>query len=162
MEKTWNITIDGSQYHLTLNKELTINGQFFALSDFKKKTHLREYEYFIPLGSKTAVLHLLNNKTMEPVLTIDGQDCITGEVYEVEKVPLWAWFFVIPYIFNILYIMGGAIGGALSGAFACISLTIAADRKKSTVSKVLICIAIYAAVTVLCYLIGRMYVRFYS
>lgn len=150
MKKTWHVTVDGSDYHLTLEKELSINdGEFVALSKFKKKMHLMESEYFIPLGNRIAVLHISNKKGKEPILTIDNRDCVTGAVYEVEKIPAWAWVFAALYIFNFIVIMGGAVGGAIAGGFGYLSLFIASNKEKSIVFRVLICVVMYVVVTIL-------------
>lgn len=150
MKKTWNITVDSSDYQLVLeDKNLSINGgEFVPLTKFKKKTHLLEREYFIPLGNETVVLHISSKQEVEPVLTIHDKDCVSGEMHEVEKIPVWAWFVVALYIFNFLFIMGGALGGAVTGGCGYLSLFIAADRKKSIVSRVLTCVIIYVVVTI--------------
>lgn len=154
MEKVWHITLNGLEYHLTLNKSLSINGETFALSNFKKKMHLKEYEYFIPLGNVTAVLHIFSKKGKEPILTIDNRDCMTGAVYEVEKIPAWAWIFAVLHILNMFFIMGGAIGGALAGVFLVISLSVAVNKRISILVKLLGCIGIYIVATILTYFIA--------
>lgn len=157
MKKTWNLTIDGSDYNLTFEKGLSINnGEFVALSKFKKKAHMSECEYFIPLGNQTTVLHIFNSKAKEPILTINNRDCVTGEVHEIARTPAWAWVFMALYIFNFIFIIGGAIGGAICGGLGYLSLAIASDKEKSVVSRVLICIAMYAVTTVLSIFIAKL------
>lgn len=149
MNKTWNVAASGSYYNLAYDGDLSINGgEVLPLKKFKKKTHVLETEYLIPLGNETAALHISKRKGSEPVLTLGGADCVTGQTYQVEKAPLWAWLFVVLYIINFAFVMGGAIGGAVSSGFSYFSLFTAADKRKNIGLRVLICAATYIAVTV--------------
>ena len=149
MNKTWNVTANDSYYKVSYDgKKLSINGgDLLPLRKFKKKAHALETEYFIPVGNETAVLHISNRKKVEPVLTLGGIDCMTGQSYQMEKAPGWVWGFVVLYVINFIFILGGAVGGALSSACSLFSILIASDRKKNIVLRVLLCVAIYIVVT---------------
>lgn len=157
MSKTWNVTVNGTEHRLELDDKckVSINGATPVLvTKFKKKSHILETEYNIPLGNQTAVLHLPSGKGKEPVLTINNRDCITGAEYEVEKAPAWGWAFAVLYVINFLFIMGGALGGGVGVGFTLVSLNIAANKKKSIPARVMTGIGVYVAVTVVSLIIN--------
>lgn len=154
VREEWNVNVgEGSGYHVILEKnKLTINDdEPVKLTSFKSKSSMLGVSYEVPLGSQTAILYLYNGK---PTLTLNGRDCKTGEPYEPAKMPVWGWVFVVLYVVNFFLIIGGAIGGAISAGFAAISAGISANTKLSTVARVLICVGIYIAVTVVSLIIA--------
>lgn len=154
VSEEWNVNVgEGQGYHVILEKsKLTINDdEPVKLTKFKSKSGMLGVSYEVPLGLQTAILYLYNGKA---TLTLNGVDCKTGQPYEPAKMPAWGWVFVVLYVVNFFLIIGGAIGGAISAGFAAISATVSANTKLSTVARVLICVGIYIAVTVVSLIIA--------
>lgn len=144
VREEWNV----NQYKVVYeNGKVSINyGE--AIKVGKLKTHKNnalEHSYEIELGAQTAILYVSNSRKIKPVLTVNGINCATGQVYEEVKIPGWNWVFVVLYVINFFVLIGGALGGAVWCACALFSARISADKTKTTGIKVLLCIALYMA-----------------
>lgn len=146
---TWNINIDEVPYKIefTKNKISINNGEAVKLNKFKSKSKFPSSEYYIPLGNREAVLNIRPNG--DPVLTIDGRDCVTGEPFTLPVMPKWAWVFIVLHGINFFLLIGGAIGGACFGGLSFMTAAIASDEKSSTGKRVGICVAIWLVASVL-------------
>lgn len=154
VSEEWNVNVgEGDSYRVILEKsKLTINNdEPVKLTKFKSKSSMLGVSYEVPLGLQTAILYLYNGKA---TLTLNGVDCKTGQPYEPAKMPVWGWVFVVLYVVNFFLIIGGAIGGAVSAGFAAISAGISANTKLPVVARVLICVGIYVAVTIVSLIIA--------
>ena len=123
------------------------NGDAIKLNKFKHQSKYPNMEYYIPVGDREVVLNVIQGK--QPILTMDGRDCVTGEPFELTKMPKWTWVFIVLHIINFFLIIGGAIGGALAGCFCMTTTMIASDTKMSTGKRVGICVAIWLVASVL-------------
>ena len=58
-------------------------------------------------------------------LVMDGLDCATGKPYTAQKLPKWAYLFLIIHLAYILFLMGGALGVLMAflGIMATISVS---------------------------------------
>lgn len=84
----WNVNVDGNPYQVEFYKnKLTINGEEQKIMKFAHKTKFPNTEYYIPLGAKMCTLFV--REFTDPVLVIDGRNCITGEPYEFTGMPAW-------------------------------------------------------------------------
>ncbi len=139
----WNINVDDNSYKIEFNKNtISINGgEAQKLKAFRNQSRYPHMEYYIPVGSKEVVLNLPQGR--EPVLTMDGRDCITGEPFELMELPKWAWIFVILHLVNFFLIIGGAIGGACLGGLSVATTMVASNNTMSTGKRVGICTAIW-------------------
>ena len=149
-KKEWHIDVDGIIYDVVFEKKkVSINCETpIPLIKYKKfKGGMLESGFEIPLGNKLAVLWQRGNGVDGPVLTMDGRNVENGEVYEPIVVPKWIWVFNVLYIINFFLVIGGALGGALNAGFAYITASVAANKKKSTITRVLICTGIYLGIT---------------
>lgn len=146
---SWNIVVDEVSYKIELTKnKVSVNGADpVKLNKLKQQAKYPHMEYYIPVGSREVVLNIPQGK--EPVLTMDGRDCVTGEPFEMVPMPKWTWVFIVLHIINFFLIIGGAIGGALAGCFCMTTTMIASDTKMSTGKRVGICVAIWLGASVL-------------
>ena len=150
MKYEWDVLADGTQHHVALEEGwLSVDeNAAVPLRQYKRKEHLKEREFLIPIGNQTAALHILKQKNSDPVLSFQGRNCATGEVYEVQKVPGWGWIFIVLYAINYYAVLGGALGGLVSGGCIAATLGIAAKKEMSTAQKVLLSVGLYIAATV--------------
>lgn len=123
------------------------NGDAIKLNKIKQQSKYPNMEYYIPVGDREVVLNLIQGK--QPILTMDGRDCVTGEPFELTKMPKWTWVFIVLHILNFFILIGGAIGGACAGGLSAWTATIASDNKMSTGKRVGICVAIWLVASVL-------------
>ena len=146
---SWNIVVDEVSYKIELTKnKVSVNGADpVKLNKFKQQAKYPHMEYYIPVGSREVVLNIPQGK--EPVLTMDGRDCVTGEPFEMVPMPKWAWVFIVLHIINYFLLIGGAIGGALAAGLSATSISIASNTKMSTGKRVGICVAIWLVASVL-------------
>lgn len=138
MGKKWNVKIDEKTYGVELKgKKLLINGEDLKLRKYRKKTGLIQEEYEVPVGPKNALLVIRSMK--EPLLVIDNKDCATGEDYVPEKLPGWAYVFVVLHCINIL-------NGVLGAVFAVIGIglttSVSCNKKFNIAVRILLNLAI--------------------
>lgn len=62
---------------------------------------------------------------------------------DVKNMPKWGFIFIVLYVVNFAFLMGGAIGGALNAGFAYRSAQIAANYEKSTGRRVFACVGLW-------------------
>lgn len=149
MNAEWNLTVEGMNYNVKFEKnKIFVNGNKVAPLKRVKGSNAAATGYNVPLGTVNAIMYIPASKKIQPILTIDGNDVLTGQHYEVPKIPGWAYAFVALYVVNWLFLIGGAIGAVVSAGFATMTLGLAADNTKSIGKRVAIGIAIYAAVTI--------------
>ncbi len=142
-EKVWNVVVEEVSYKVTMVKnKISVNG-----SEPVKFTKLQKAvgegkgsNYIVPLGNQNAILRVTN--LGQVALTLDGKDCLTGEAYEAPKIPWWAWIHVAIHALGLVFLIGGAVGGAIQGGVICLMLAIASDNKKSDAYKIGVCTAI--------------------
>ena len=146
---SWNITVDEVTYKIELTKnKVTVNGgEPVKLNKLKHQSKYPNMEYYIPVGSKEVVLN--TRPAGEPVLTMDGRDCVTGEPFELNELPKWAWVFIVLHGLNFFLLIGGAIGGACFGGLSVLTTTIASNGEMSTGKRVGICVAIWLVASIL-------------
>lgn len=156
MGKTWNVTVDGQEYHIELMKKgrVTINGGELLLKNCKRKAKAAYTEYEIQLGAKTAFLVLLSMGDAQ--LVIDNRDCETGEEYVPPKMPAWTYVFMILHICMFPLglngvVIGGAIGGAFIGVAIVLTMSISSNQKKSIAERVILNILVFAALFAILY-----------
>lgn len=142
-EQKWNIVVDEVPYIITLKRnKLIINNnepiKYTKLNKAVKEGKGANYE--VPVGNKIAVLRISTYSA--PVLTLDGKDCSTGLPYEAPKLPGWAWIFIVLHALGLVFLIGGAVGGAIQGAVIVILMNVASRKNKSTASRVATCTAI--------------------
>lgn len=145
----WKIMVDEVPYKIELTKnKVTVNdGEPVKLNKLKQQSKYPNMEYYIPVGNKEVVLNLPQGR--EPVLTMEGRDCVTGEPFEMTELPKWAWIFVVLHLINFFLIIGGAVGGACLGGFSVLTTMIASNNTMSTSKRVGICVAIWLGASVL-------------
>ncbi len=142
-EIVWNIVVEDMPYSIKLvgNKLSVNNNEPVKYTKLNKAAgEGKGANYEVPVGNKKAILHI--NTYSSPVLTMDGKDCNTGEVYEEPKLPGWAWIFIIIHAASFGLLLGGAIGGAIQGAVIILLMNVASQKNKSTWLRVGICSAI--------------------
>lgn len=146
---SWNINVDEVSYRIELMKnKVTVNGgEPVKLNKLKQQSKYPNMEYYIPVGSKEVVLNVRPGG--EPVLTMDGRDCVTGEPFELVAMPKWAWVFVVLHGLNFFLLIGGAIGGACFGGLSALTISLASNREMSKGKRIGICVAIWLVATVI-------------
>lgn len=155
---SWNIDVEGIPYKVVFEKnQITINsGAPLKLKQLKKVgSSMVETSYALPIENQDVVLHI--RQSMEPILSVRGKDCTTGEEYVPLKVPGWAWIFVALHLLNFVFLIGGAVGGALQAAVIIFIMAASANPKKSTGTRVLICAGIWLLSTVLQFLLAVLF-----
>jgi len=146
---SWDVNVDGNIYKVEFAKnKISINGgEGVKINKFKSKSMFPNSQYFLPLGNKEAVLNI--RQGADPVLTIDGRDCKTGEPFTLSKMPGWGWVFIVLHVINFFILIGGAIGGALCGGLCVISAGIASNGGKTTGKKVAGCVILWLVASVI-------------
>ena len=144
-EFVWNIVEEDVPYIIKLvGNKLTVNNnapvKYTKLN--KAVTEGKGANYEVPVGNKTAILRI--NSYAAPVLTLDGRDCSTGEIYEAPKLPWWVWIFVVIHALGFVFLVGGAVGGAIQGCVIVLLMGVASQKNKSTWLRVALCTAILA------------------
>lgn len=155
-ENVWNIEVEGVAYKIEFIKNrVSVNGREpVKLNKLKRTGNTWVTNYSIPLQDKEAILHI--SSFAKPVLSFEGRDCRTKEVYEAVKVPGWIWVFIVLHALNFFLILGGAIGGAIQAMVIYPMISIAANQKKKTSTRVLICLGIWLLSTVLQFILALM------
>lgn len=154
-EMYWNVLgEDGITYKVHIGFANAIKNSLVAVADDpprklkeftknKKESNLAESVWEIPVGGKTAKLYTSNIIKDNVTLTVDGLDCKTGEEYIPVSVPKWVYIFFVLYVFNLFFVIGGAVGGAVNMLFAVWTLNVATKKDKKTSTKLLSAIGIY-------------------
>ena len=147
-EMVWNIEVESVPYKIEFKKnQVSVNGREpVKLNKLKKTGNTWVTNYAIPLQDKEATLHI--SSFAQPVLSLDGRDCSTGEVYEPVKVPGWVWVFIVLHALNFFLLIGGAIGGAIQALVIYPMISVAANTKKKTSTRVLTCLGMWLLSTV--------------
>ncbi|MBR4085180.1 MAG: hypothetical protein IKK33_12960 [Lachnospiraceae bacterium] len=142
-ELVWNIIVDDMPYVIKLvgNKVIVNNSEPIKYTKLKKAVgEGKGANYELPVGYKTAILRI--SSYAAPVLTLDGRDCSTGEFYEAPKMPWWVWIHVVIHALGFVFLIGGAIGGAIQGGVIMIMMSVSAQKQKSTIYRVAVCTGI--------------------
>lgn len=157
---SWNVNVEDASYKIELRKnKLTINeGEAVKLNKLKNKSKFPNMEYYIPLGNKEVVLNI--RQSGDPVLTMDGRDCVTGEPFELNELPKWAWVFIVLHGINFFVLIGGAIGGACFGGLSVLTAAVASNNEMSTGKRVGICVAIWLVASVIEFLLALVIASF--
>lgn len=147
-EMVWNIEVEGVPYKIVFDKsKVSVNGaEPVKLNKLKKKSSSWETHYSIPIAEKEAVLHI--RQFSAPVLSYEDRDCSTGEAYVPLKAPFWVWIFVVLHALDFFLIIGGAIGGVLQALVISMMVAVSTNQKKSTGVRVLACLGIWLASTI--------------
>ncbi len=133
---------------LSKNKVSVNGGEEIKLTKLPrdKKSNMLETIYNVGLASgEVAQLHIKNKKAF---VTMNGKNVETGDTYEPSSIPKWSYVFLVLYIINFFLFVGGAVGGAVAGIAIFANASIAADKKKSTLVRVLLCSAVYIVITI--------------
>lgn len=147
-EMVWNVEVDNIPYKIVYKKnQVSVNnGEPMKLNKLQKTNGSRETNYTIPVESKELVLHI--RQYAEPVLTMDGFNCSTGEEYVPVSIPKWVWIFVVLHAINFFLLIGGAIGGAIQGGVDWWMISVSSNQKRTTAVRVLSCLGIWLGATV--------------
>lgn len=153
-EMIWNLEAQGIPYKIELiGNKLSINGaEPVKLNKLPRKSNLLETNYSIMVEGKEAVLHIRQFGT--PILSYDGRDCATGEAYIPAKVPGWVWVFVVLHAMDFLFLVGGAVGAAVQFLVIAALASVSSNAKRSTGSRVLLCVGIWLLSTVLQFILA--------
>lgn len=153
-EKIWNIIVDEVPYKIEFSKnKVTVNDDTAVpVRKLNKESHAFDTKYFIPVGDKTAELHI--KPMSDPVLSYEGKNCETGEIYAPIPFPKWGWIFVVLHGINFFLFVGGAIGGALYAVWLTLNAGIAMNEKKTGRTRVLQCIGIWLVATIIEFIIA--------
>ena len=156
---SWNVNVDGMPYKIEFikNKVFINNNDPIKLGKFKSKSKFPNMEYHIPLGSKEVVLNV--RSVGEPVLTMDGRNCVTGELFAFSSMPKWTWLFIVLHGINLFFLIGGAIGGACFGGLTVMTAAIATNEEMSTKKRVILCLVIWMVATMLEYILALFIAR---
>ena len=147
-EMVWNIEVEGIPYRIVFNKNKVSvnNAEPVKLSKLAKTGNSFETHYSIPLAGKEAILHI--KQFGAPVLSFEDRDCSTGEPYVPTKIPGWVCVFVVLHALDFFLLIRGAIGGAIQALVIGIMVSVASNTKKSTTARVLTCLGIWLASTI--------------
>ena len=152
--------IDYEENFWTGKKEIFVNGTKLEKRD--KTT------FWMNMGAEEIVIRVQGGFLTGVSLLIGGEVLpVTPKSKWYELVCSAAIFVLIliwgnnPALCSILPIVGGAIGGAISGLAACVNL-LAMRSAKSAVTKLFVWIGITAATVLVCLLIGMGIVMLFS
>ena len=155
-KREWNFTEGENTYNVTFekNKFISVNGsEPVKIAKIKsKESNILEAVYDVDLGDGKIAKLCMRKK--EFTLVYDGKNVESGQPYEITNVPKWAFVFEVLYIVNFFLIMGGALGACVSLIGAVVSATIASNKKMNGVVKVVLCIGLYAVLTVISYFVA--------
>lgn len=141
MGKKWDVRVDEKAYTVERRgAKVLVNGEAFKFRKLYNKRGFFHSEYRVPVGSKMALLVV--NMMGSARLIIDDKDCATGEDYVPQKLPGWAWIFVVLHFINCL---NGAIGALVAVIGLMATYSVSCNRKINVVVRVLLDIVILAA-----------------
>lgn len=159
MQTEWNVTVDGAPYRVELkrNKIYVNDVPPVPLRKLPKEMKMlgMDPRYTITLGASIATLYA--RAMAQPVLVIDGKNCVTGEVYVHQDVPKWAYIFIG---LNFLNLMNGALGGAFAALGAIGTISITTNPKLTQPIKIALSCAILVGAFVATVLIARILLSF--
>ncbi len=141
MSKKWDVRVDEMPYTIERKgAKILVNGEAFKIRKLYNKKGFFQTEYRVPVGSKMALLVI--NMMGSARLVIDDKDCATGEDYVPQKLPGWAWIFVVLHFINCL---NGALGALVAIIGLMATFSISCNRKMNVVVRVLLDIVILVA-----------------
>lgn len=141
MSRKWDVRVDERPYTIERKgAKVLVNGEKFKIRKLSHESGFFQSEYQVPVGSKTALLVI--DMVGSAKLIIDGKDCATGEDYVPQKLPGWAWIFVVLHFINCL---NGAIGALVAIVGLMATFSISCNRKINVVVRVLLDIVILVA-----------------
>ena len=81
---------------------------------------------------------------------------------DIKNAPKWVWIFVVLHAINFFLIIGGAVGGALQGAVICFLVSVSSNQKKTTAVRVLSCLGIWIAATVVEFILALFFYNLFG
>ncbi len=161
-EKIWNVVVDEVPYKVTLagNKISVNNGEPVKFTKLEKAIgEGKGSNYIVPLGNEEAILRVSTYGGV--ALTMDGKDCLTGKEYEAPKAPWWVWIHVVIHALGFIFLIGGAIGGAVQAGVDIMMLSVASDNSRNETMRIAICTGILVISLVLqfvlaCLIVGAL------
>lgn len=147
MSQKWNVMADGVEYEIEYinNKKIRVNGNELALKDYQTKLTMTTTEHELTLGSKKALLIVKSLNSAQ--LIMDGVDCASGkeEVPGPNRLPKWAYIFVILHCVNFLNGLSGCAMAILGiGSVQLISSSKKLSVKQEVLVDLVILIILYA------------------
>lgn len=147
--KAWDVIINGQSYHVELKgSKIAVNGTTMKLKDLKKERKMHYGTWEIPLGGTRAILYGSGWLAgIQQRLVMDGRDVATGEEYRpVEKLPVWAYIFIVLHAVNLL---NGAFGACLAVIGITATISISANEKFPLAVKLLLSLALLVIAAVM-------------
>jgi hypothetical protein len=159
-EIVWNVVVDEMTYLVKLigNKVVVNNNEPIKYTKLKRVAG-KGANYEVPLGGRIAILHI--STYAAPVLTLDGKDCSTGELYEEPQLPWWIWILIVLHVFGFIFLIGGAIGGAVGAVFSFTSLLLTKKAEKP-LFKILIGIGVFVVNALVAFGIASLIIQMLS
>lgn len=154
-EILWNVVVDEMTYLVKLigNKVVVNNNEPIKYTKLKRVAG-KGANYEVPLGGRIAILHI--STYAAPVLTLDGKDCSTGELYEEPQLPWWIWILIVLHVFGFIFLIGGAIGGAIQGCVIIVLMNVSSRKHKNEATRIGLCVGITAISLFVQYLLHSM------
>ena len=143
--KPWNVVVDGKQYEIKAKGyKLVVNGEKNKLKNLMSKKDGMWKIYELPLGPKKAELYV-NTWIGGMKLVMDGVDCATGKPYTPQKLPKWAFLFLVIHLAYILFLMGGALGVLMTFLGMVATISVSCNNNMSVGVRILLNIGILIA-----------------
>ena len=76
---------------------------------------------------------------------MDGVDCATGKPYTPQKLPKWAYLFLVIHLAYILFLMGGALGVLMTFLGMVATISVSCNNNMSVGVRILLNIGILIA-----------------
>lgn len=154
-EFVWNVVVDDVTYLVKMvgNKVAVNNNDPIKYTKLKRVAG-KGANYEVPVGNKTAILRITTYAA--PALILDGMDCSTGEIYEEPQLPWWIFILIVLHALGFVFLIGGAIGGAIQGCVIVVLMNIASQNNKSTMTRLCTCAGITAISLFVQYLLNTM------
>lgn len=140
--KAWDVIVNDQPYRVELKgNSVVVNGAKKKLKDLKKVRKMHYGSWEIPLGDARATLYGSGWLTgVKQRLVINGRDASTGEEFQpVEKIPAWAYIFIVLHAVNLI---NGAIGACLAVVGITATISIASNEKFPLAVKLLLSLAL--------------------
>lgn len=146
--KPWNVVVDGKQYEVKAKgSKVVVNGEKTKLKNLMSKKDGMWKIYELPLGPKKAEIYV-NSWVGGVKLVMDGVDCATGKPFAAQKLPKWAYVFLVIHLAYILFLMGGALGVLMSFLGIMATISVSCNNNMSVGVRVLLNIGILVAFAV--------------
>lgn len=145
MKKSWDVVVDGEKYHIVWkNRVVQVNDQEMKVKSLPMERKMAYGRWTIPVGNTEAYFYgsgwLASGGNR---LVINGLDCETGEEYTpLEKLPAWAYIFIVLHAVNLI---NGAFGAMLAVLGITVTISIVSNQKLNTALKILLCLGMLAA-----------------